>query len=132
MTETVEERLKRITDYVDMYDGPLPMLNLGDLNWLIARAQLAEKFGAYIDGHAIGVESITRYTNQIKDENRQLRENYMELAFQENAMQANYQFAFKWMQTYKGHLDEIVAAMNTERPAEEKTKDIRRILDGVK
>lgn len=76
MNESIEERLKRITDYVkSAHDiDATPLLNFGDLNWLIARAGLAAAFGAYIDGHAMGMESITIYTNQIKDENKRLRE----------------------------------------------------------
>lgn len=45
-----------------------------DMNWLVDRVELTEKYGAYIDGHAISMESITKFTNQIKNENKRLRE----------------------------------------------------------
>ena len=79
MNETVEERLKRITDYVAMCTVPNPPLYGDDLNWLIARAELATVQAAYIDGHALGGESVTVYTDQIKDENKRLREEVEQL-----------------------------------------------------
>ena len=113
MIETNEERLKRITEYVQMSTNTesTPLLNFGDLNWLIARSEIAkqsmEKYGRLIEVHK-------------------------ELVIQENAMQGHYQLAFKSMQMYKKCCDGITLAMNTERAAEDKTKEIREILNGVK
>lgn len=106
MTETVEERLERITEYAKILTDTesTPILNIADLNWLIARAELVQS----------------------------LQESYKELTIQENAMQAHYNLAFNNMQMFKKCVVDITIAMNTERPAEEKTKDIRRILDSFK
>ena len=70
------------------------------------------------------VEGFKRLQELVKD--------YNELFIQENAMQGHYQLAHKSMQMYKKCCDDITLAMNTERPAEEKTKDVRRILDDIK
>ncbi|WP_342505883.1 hypothetical protein [Sporosarcina sp. FSL K6-2383] len=69
---------------------------------------------------------------KLRDKYKRLIEVHKELVIQENAMQAHYQLAFKSMQKYKKCCDDITAAMNTERPAEEKTKEVRRILEQSK
>ncbi|WP_342505649.1 hypothetical protein [Sporosarcina sp. FSL K6-2383] len=69
---------------------------------------------------------------RLQARNARLVESYNELVIQENAMQAHYNLAFKNMQMFKKCVVDITIAMNTERPAEEKTRDIRRILDSLK
>lgn len=75
---------------------------------------------------------ICKENERLGEKHAGLIKNYNELFIQENAMQAHYQLAFKSMQMYKKCCDDITLAMNTERPAEEKTKDVRRILEGLK
>lgn len=69
---------------------------------------------------------------RLQAKNARLVESYKELFIQENAMQNNWKLAFFSAEKYKKCFDDIVAAMNTERPAEEKTKDVRRILEQLK
>lgn len=70
--------------------------------------------------------------DQLDAKYKRLVKDYNELFIQENAMQNNWKLAFFSAEKYKKCLDDITAAMNTERPAEEKTRDVRRILEQLK
>lgn len=139
MPETNAERLERIEEEKELIiDGITDKLlgvelTLSDYAFLHAEAERAQKLSEREDAKILlvnnGLEE-DRYV--LQDENERLRENLKEMTVQENAMQAHYNLAFKNMQMYKKCCDEITAAMNTERPAEEKTRDIRQILDSIK
>ena len=146
MNETNAERLRLIDEEKELVlcglTGALLGIELSnkDYSFLHTEAERAQKFERLIETHA---PEGRNYTNaqyvELLQENERLRErsaqlvkDYNELFIQENAMQAHYQLAFKSMQMYKKCCDDITAAMNTERPADEKTKDVRRILEGLK
>lgn len=78
------------------------------------------------------IEELKKENERLCEKNARLVGDYKELVIQENAMQAHYSLAFKNMQMYKECCDDITLTMNTERPAEEKAVDVRRILEGVK
>lgn len=75
---------------------------------------------------------LNQTVDELREKNARLVKSHNELFIQENAMQNNWKLAFFSAEKYKKCVDDITAAMNTERPAEEKTKDVRRILEGLK
>lgn len=129
MNETVEERLERLRNLGANPQTTVWDMSESDLAFLIDHASLVD-VTMKASSHAIRL--VNEENERLKEKSAQLVKDYNELFIQENAMQNNWKLAFFSAEKYKKCLDEITAAMNTERPAEEKTKDVRRILEGLK
>lgn len=142
MTETNEERLATTKNSVQHArkfigdDGGISFQYaeavLDDFDWVIERAEKVPELENDIEVMSMAAGDSANELVNSQDKYKRLVESYKELTIQENAMQNNWKLAFFSAEKYKKHLDEITAAMNTERPAEEKTKDVRRILEGLK
>ena len=138
MSETNAEILKRIIANAkgcnddNGYFADVVQLDVNDYAHLIEQADRAQELEEYCKTIEKDKSFFYGRTLVLQDENKQLRANYKELVIQENAMQNNWKLAFFSAEKYKKCLDDITVAMNTERPAEEKTKDLRRILEGLK
>lgn len=100
-----------------------------DFKWLINRVQELEN-DLEAAGRALG-ESANELV-KVNDKYQRLHESYKELVIQENAMQGHWRLAWKNMARYKKCVDDITDAMNTERRSNEKTREIREILDSMK
>ena len=135
MSETNAERLaniKRIrAEHLIREDGTAAIA-VTELKFLVEQAERVPELENDIEVTSMAAGDSANDLVMSQDKYKRLVESYKELTIQENAMQGHYQLAFSSMQMYKKCCDDITLAMNTERPAEEKTKDVRRILEGLK
>lgn len=131
MTEKNAERIKRIKRQIATVTG-LYTTKYGDIHFLIEQAERVPELENDIEVMSMTAGDSANDLVKSQDKYKRLVKDYNELFIQENAMQNNWKLAFFSAEKYKKCLDDITVAMNTERPAEEKTKDVRRILEGSK